>query len=256
MIGVNCVHKKGEFCPKSKLSRFTICYFYTPFLYYSNGNMIEGKAGDVIINTPYNIVYHGPRPYSDEGFVNDWLHISGDDVGELLEKYPLPLNKAFSIGEGAFLQKYFKTMLSEYKFKTIGSEDIIKSVMAQMIITMHRAYKNQSERNDEFANIIAVRNEVSQNPEKKWTLKKMAILSGYSISRFSELYRELYKISPINDVIEHRISLAKAMLLSGQTTVSYVATACGFNTINYFSKAFKSSTGYSPSEYIKNYQDT
>ncbi len=251
MIGVRFFHKKGEFCQKAKFSQYTVCCFYTPFLYYRDGRLYEGEAGDIVINTPDEIVYHGPRSDSDEGFANDWLHVGGEDVRELLEKYPLPLNTAFSAGDPVPFRKCFKEMLSEHNSKELGSSDVIKSIMTQMIIAMHRAYENRNTCRSDQIRIAAVRNAIAQSPEKKWSLNKMAAMSGYSVSRFSELYRGRYGISPINDVIGHRMSLAKALLLSGQTSVSYVATACGFSTVNYFSKFFKMSTGFSPSEYIK-----
>lgn len=61
----------------------------------------------------------------------------------------------------------------------------------------------------------------------------------------------MYGTSPINDVITVQIELAKRLLCSGQTTVSAVANACGFSTVNYFSNCFKKVTGQSPAEYAK-----
>ncbi len=254
-IGVDFPHKKGEFCQKIKFSNYTICCFLTPFLYQCDDNLLKGQTGDFIINTPGQIVYHGPQTESDVGFINDWMHVDGDDIGLLLEKYPLPLNEAFHIDEWVILRKYFNNLMSEYNSEITGSSDMIESIITQMIITLHRAYKKQDICNEDFYQIAAVRRKINKNPEKKWTLKEMAMLAGYSVSRFSELYKKTYNISPINDVIEHRISLAKMLLLSGQASISHVADACGFNTINYFSKLFKASTGYTPSEYIKNHID-
>jgi len=202
------------------------------------------------VNTPQQTVYHGPRYDSEEGFVNDWMHVDGEEISLLLEKYPLPLNKAFHIDEWTSLRKYYNSLLSEYNEKTADSLDMIDCIMTQMIITMHRAYKKQNVLTKTLDQISFVRQEIIKNPAKKWTLRKMAEMSGYSVSRFSELYRKAYNISPVNDVIEQRISSAKKLLLSGQVSVSQVADMCGFNSINYFSKFFKASTGYAPSEYI------
>ena len=113
ILGVDFPHKKGEFCHKTKYPFYTICCFSTPFLYLYNGVLCEGEVGDILINTPDQIVYHGPREDSNEGFVNDWMHISGDDFAKLLEKYPLPLNVAFNVGEGFFLRKFVNRLISE-----------------------------------------------------------------------------------------------------------------------------------------------
>lgn len=252
-IGIDFPHKKGEFCQKAKFSQYTICCFLTPFLYENDGKLLKGQTGDIIINTPDQIVYHGPRPESEEGFINDWMHIEGSDIGKLLEKYPLPLNEAFHIDEWTSVRKCFNRLLSEYNSEIAGSSDMIESIFTQMIITMHRAYKSLYVCNEEFYQISAVRREIIKNPKKKWSLKEMAEISGYSVSRFSELYKKCYNVSPVNDVISHRIALAKKLLLSKQASVSYVAEVCGFSTVNYFSKIFKISTGYTPSGYLRRF---
>lgn len=255
ILGIDFPHKKGEFCNKAIFPYYTICCFLTPFLYLKDGALEEGEAGDILINTPNSIVYHGPIENSNNGFVNDWMHIGGDDLTALLNRYPLPLNEAFSVDEGFFIRKYLNRLISEHNSEKIGSNDIIDCVITQMIINMHRSYKKQNFYDETYQRIYNVRRAIVKNPNKNWTLKEMTDLSGYSVSRFSELYRKIYGISPINDVIEHRILLAKQLLLSGQASVEYISTACGFNSINYFSKFFKEKTGYSPTEYIKNFTE-
>lgn len=249
-LGANFTHRKGEFSLKTVNPFFTVCCFSTPFLYLRDGKLCEGEKGDILINTPESIVYHGPRTDSQEGFVNDWFQIEGDDFAALLKKYPLPQNVAFNVGEGYFFRKYANQMLSEYNSEKIGADDIINCLITQMVIDTHRAYIKENSSDEPYADIAAVRRAIIKNPEKNWTLKEMTKMSGYSTSRFSELYCKLYGTSPINDVINQRIALGKRLLMSGQASVSYVAETCGFNTINYFSKYFKKATGYSPSEYI------
>lgn len=251
ILGINFPHKKGEFCHKTVYPYYTICCFSTPFQYLHNNIMYQGEEGDILINSPDNIVYHGPREDSNEGFVNDWMHIEGQDFFDLLEKYPLPLNTAFNVGEKFYLRKYASKLLSEYNSEKTGSKDMINSLITQMIINIHRAYIKTNSFDEPYNDIELVRRKIIKNPTKKWTLSEMTEMCGYSTSRFNELYNELYGTSPMNDVINQRISLAKRLLESGQASVSYVAESCGFNTINYFSKYFKKTTGYTPSEYIK-----
>lgn len=249
-LGVNFTHRKGEFCYKSTNPFYTVCCFSTPFLYLCNGKLCEGEKGDILINSPGHTVYHGPRTDSDEGFVNDWFQIEGDDFTALLRKYQLPLNIAFSVGESYFFRKYANRLLSEYNSEKVGADDIIDCQITQMIIDTHRVYTKENSSDEPYPYIALVRRKIIKNPAKNWTLNDMTEMCGYSTSRFSELYSKLYGTSPMNDVINQRILLAKRLLESGQASVSYVAEACGFNTINYFSKCFKNSTGYSPTKYV------
>lgn len=251
MMGLDFPHNRGKFCNKAVFDHYTVSCFATPFLYLCDGKLCEGDAWQVLINTPNTTVYHGPRPNAESGFINDWFYVAGDDFGALLEKYALPLNRAFSVGQSYFLRKFGNRLALEYGAQTEGSADIINCIFTEMVVELHRAYNKTVAVKTPSDAIAAIRQSILLNPQKKWTLEEMSRLSGYSISRFCELYCNTYGISPINDVIRARIELAKKLLYSGQATVSAVADACGFTTVNYFSKCFKKITGQSPMQYMK-----
>lgn len=251
LMGLGFPHNRGKFCSKAVFDHYTVCCFATPFMYLYEGRLCEGEQWQVLINTPGSTVYHGPQPDAEGGFVNDWFYITGEDFRILLEKYPLPLNHAFSVGQSYFLRKFGNRLLMESDLQNAGAADIINCIITEMVIELYRAYTETVTVKTPSDVISAARQRILLNPQKKWTLEEMSHLSGYSVSRFCELYCKMYGISPINDVIKIRIELAKKLLFSGQATVAAVADACGFTTVNYFSKCFKKITGLSPSQYMK-----
>lgn len=74
---------------------------------------------------------------------------------------------------------------------------------------------------------------------------------GISDTYFRSLFTQMYQISPMQYVKRRRIQEAQNMLASGDMSVSEVAEAVGYSSIYSFSKAFKTSTGLSPSDYIQ-----
>ena len=84
VYGIDYQHKPGEFCLKKVSSYYFISCFRTDFIAEIGDITIRGKAGDYLILEPGQIVYHGPTPEATKGFRNDWLHIGGDDLRELL----------------------------------------------------------------------------------------------------------------------------------------------------------------------------
>jgi len=48
-----------------------------------------------------------------------------------------------------------------------------------------------------------------------------------------------------------RIEMSKKLLAQNNATIAQIATICGYNSLAYFSKCFKSSTNMTPREYIK-----
>lgn len=251
MMGLDYKHKRGEFCRKMIFNHYTVCCFSTPFLYFYDGKMVQGDKWQVLINPPGSVVYHGPRSESKSGFINDWFYVFGNDFADLLKKYPLPLNRSFSVDQSFFLREFGNRLLKEFNLQDEGASDIIKCVLTEMIIKLHRAYNAANSSDFENDSIKDLKQQILLEPQKKWTLEEMSKISGYSVSRFCELYCEKYGVSPINDVINVRIELAKKLLSSGQATISSVAEACGFRTINYFSARFKKETGLSPAEFAK-----
>ena len=254
LLGIDFPHARGEFCRKITPPFYTLCRFATPFLYWKDGRLVRGEKGDFLINRPGQVVYHGPCPEAERGFVNDWMYISGEEMEQLLKDYPLPVGEAFRAGQSVAFRDAINKLAEEFRASRRGRDRMIDSLITGMMINLHRGYMENEADTDSHASVAAVRAAIRQNPERKWSLAEMAETSGYSVSRFSELYRGRYGISPQNDVLRQRLQMAKQLLASGQSSVTHVAQACGFGTVNYFSKYFKKAEGCTPSEFMRRRQ--
>ncbi len=247
-------HPPGSFCPKCKFPHYVVCCFSTPFLYEIDSRLLSGNPGDYLIMTPGTIVYHGPQT-SEESFINDWMHIGGADFDALLQHYPLPLNTAFAFGRSDYLNRCIPRIKKELLFKHAGYDDMINGYITETIIKMHRLYQKQLYPDSAHSQIDAAREAFLQNPDRQWTLQQMAELSGYSVSRFSYLYNEMFDKSPKAELIAARIELARQLLLSSSYSITEISEHCGFKSIYYFSKYFKKTVGVTPSEYAKLYSE-
>ena len=54
--GTNFPHNTGEFCMNTIRDSFFISCFSTPFLYESDGRMLAGNAGDILIMPPGTVM--------------------------------------------------------------------------------------------------------------------------------------------------------------------------------------------------------
>ena len=79
----------------------------------------------------------------------------------------------------------------------------------------------------------------------------LAKLCNISLSRFYELFKDEFKITPLE--YRNRIILqnAKAMLVGGDMSIKEISSILGFNDTAYFSRFFKKHIKKSPSDYIK-----
>ena len=244
----NFGHKAGEFCMRRISDYHFITFFHTDYVYESGGKLMYGRAGDMMILPRGEIVYHGPTPIMAEGFINDWMYISGDDFIEAATSCSLPIGIPFCVGGQKSLSLCIEKIRNEAVTQKNAYKELCELYMRECLIEISRAYMSQDESNasEKLENL---RREIARDPKRDWNLGLMAKTCGYSESRFSAIYRKLYSVSPISDLIKFRIDNAKSLLSYSTITVSDIAEEVGFSSLYYFSKYFKKIVGISPTEY-------
>lgn len=90
---------------------------------------------------------------------------------------------------------------------------------------------------------------LKQNIDKSLTLEDMARECKMSVSKLKLLFRWNYGGGPLSCFLELKIDEAKKLIQNGNMNFSEIASALGFNSLHYFSRAFKKITGISPSVY-------
>lgn len=250
VYGIDQHHKSGEFCLRNTFSHYFLSYFRTDYVAELDGVMVCGKAGDYMILEPGKVVYHGPTPEATQGFRNDWMYVSGNDLEGAFQKYPLPFNTPFRLDNSFYLSSAIEKIHKEKSFSLVGYEEKCNLVMSDTLINMYRAYQ-KSECVTQAEQLERARGEIMREYAKPWTVDEMAALTTYSKSRFASLYKEHYGISPIHDLIHYRIEQAKLLMLYGSMQLTEISEAVGFSSIYYFSKYFKKTEGISPTEYKK-----
>jgi AraC family transcriptional regulator of arabinose operon len=86
----------------------------------------------------------------------------------------------------------------------------------------------------------------------KWNVDSMAAVVNMSRSYFQHIYREIFGVSCMTDVINGKIEKAKEILNETGCTVSQVATMCGYENDEHFMRQFKKIVGVTPTVYRKN----
>ena len=251
LCGVATEHREGFVFRTDHAPHYVLLHFRTPFFCILNGKRYVGKAGDCVLQRPGTPVIHGPLSEGEQ-FINDWIYFDGDH--EEIDALELPFEAVIGLEDGEVFAHLIDRVMKE-KVRDDGySERLISDSIYRMLVTVKRAERVQKNEDPPLlSRFKRLRVRILHQYGEDWSLQKMAALSGYSVSRFCALYTAFFAVSPMNELLEKRLEMAKQFLSLGVYKVGDVATMCGFSSIHYFSNFFKRHTGVTPAEYNHNF---
>ncbi len=97
--------------------------------------------------------------------------------------------------------------------------------------------------------ISVVKELISSNFQKCWTIDELAETINLSKSRFKELFKQKTQLSPIQFVRHLRFEKAKELLKTTRLTVKEISFAVGMSDQSHFVRDFKKKYNISPTEY-------
>lgn len=139
---------------------------------------------------------------------------------------------------------------------TLGSEQLIKLYLEILLIKLiresadtekrqaHKIYNKNSSRINEICNYL------ESNSDKDISFNDICMHFSISGSVLKKLFSENLGCGAMEYFANCKIEKAKLMLREGTCNISEIAMALSYSSVYYFSRAFKKSTGMTPTEYI------
>lgn len=93
---------------------------------------------------------------------------------------------------------------------------------------------------------------IQSNYDRTITVKDAAAICGFSPSHFMKLFKELAGKSFSQYLIDYRLEIAARQLVETSYKIIDLAENVGFHNVSYFSRAFHSKYGATPSTYRNN----
>ena len=91
---------------------------------------------------------------------------------------------------------------------------------------------------------------IYENYASQMTLEDIAGAAGISRSEAGRCFNTYMGCSPIDALIQYRLQMAHQLLTERTQTLQEISYACGFNSVNYFSRQFRKRYGYAPSQSV------
>ena len=183
-------------------------------------------------------------------FFGKWSRLSETEMS-WIGKYLLTANTPVltNLRQAGML---LETICREITGKEIGYITRVNQVIDEILILLGRRSTRQNQSHEEFPqNFVKLETSLRENLNHHWSVAEMASLVGLGHTAFSEKVKNYTGFSPLNYLINIRISKAVNLLKCREYNVTDIALDTGFYSSQHFATTFKKFTGYSPSEFRK-----
>lgn len=207
------------------------------------------EAGHMILYKPREMqryVYYG----TDQTEVY-WVHFTGNNVKNILKEYHLfESGRIIQTGNSAEYHQLFRKMIQELQLTRPQYEEYLSILLRELFIlisrqspigtSQNRILQKEMEEATQFFN---------EHFTEDISIEEYAMTKHMSACWFIRSFKRYNGATPMQYILNLRITNAKTLLRTTTYPVSEIATIVGYNNPLYFSRLFKKQTGLAPSEF-------
>jgi AraC-like DNA-binding protein len=145
-----------------------------------------------------------------------------------------------------------QTIKDELVHQEVAYATRVNHLIDELLILIVRQSTHQTNLRRDFPQTFTkLEGTLRQDLAHQWTVEEMAALIGLGTTAFSEKVKNYTGFSPLNYLINIRISEAIKLLKKQELNITTIALETGFYSSQHFSTTFKKLTGYTPAEFRK-----
>lgn len=235
--------------------------FHVLVLYRSRAEMrLDGRMVRIEPNT---FVLFGPdTPHFyrelEKPLINDWVHFSispderGLETAAFLQSLGIPLETPIRAQDPLTISRRIMDLQAGVRDGGPHGAEILDAELRCLLLrlsAMCGAPTLPPRAGQYLQAFTELRNELYSQPNLHVPVETLARRVQLGKSRFQHLYREMFGISVVQDMILSRIAHARYLLENSQASVSAIAELCGYENDVHFMRQFRKAMGISPGAY-------
>lgn len=254
-VGYNFRHDKNfQISRPIGLNYYLFLFIRSGAYYYNNNEKIHIAPNSIILfdkNTPqlFGAI--------NDSYTNDWVAFSlNKDEEALFSASKILKDKFIPVPTPDFFKRLLHLMNNEYLLSEDSQSPILNSLLKALSIKYKEITASDKSDLPYYNELLNLRSTVYKHPTDEYTIESFAEKLHLSKSYFSHLYKKYFNTTPINDVINSKISYAKQLLRSTGYSVSEISQMLNYPCDTQFMKQFKKLTQTTPSSYRKSLTNT
>ena len=207
------------------------------------GNSIAKDGTLVVIppRTPYLIHCAGKKIY----FLT--VHFTGSEVINKLTEYNISLFPIVNfLNPKNHMQIRFQKLFEGFARNDRFRDYDLSCLFERIMIEAGRAMEGNVNGSILLNKSI---NYINEYFSKKIAITDLASMENMCMTTYNKHFKRIMGIPPTKYIISLRMSSAKELLEFTDLPIKEISVTCGYDDLNFFSKAFKTEEGVSPSTY-------
>ncbi|MBD5527875.1 MAG: helix-turn-helix transcriptional regulator [Lachnospiraceae bacterium] len=246
-VGYSAVHPSDFlFDMTSGPGQYLLLLVFTPVQFLLDGQWQEYPAGTAMLYAPGQpICYRACQ----ETYQNDWLRFSSDDP--LVTQFPL-MGTPFPVSDPEYCHLLFKLLTWETSLSSADSDLTISNLLQALFLRLRQdTFRRES--TSHASQLLYLHKKIYNNPQLPWNIRSMAQEMHLSAGYLQILYRKMFGVSCMDDVIAGRIRKAREQLAYTEKPVSEIADDCGYHNVEHFCRQFRQQTGLTPGAFRRSF---
>ena len=253
-IGYRTIHGKDfEITRPCGYGEYLLLLMETSSFHVLNAQKQIYPAQSVILYDKTTPQHYGS---AGENYVDNWIHFSMEPEELLwLERNHIHLSTMISLTDAEPIAELIRQMSLEF-YSADSLRDSTLNLYMQILSNKISDLSGTGENGilrPLYDQLVQLRADIYNRPAVQRKIEEEAERLLISTSYLQHMYKKIFGVTLINDVIHSRIDYSCKLLTGTDFTIQKIAESCGYEYDVYFMRQFKMKMGMTPREYRKRY---